>query len=244
MIQAVTFDFWQTLLADTPENLARATSLRLEGARAVLVRSGHAVEAAVIEAAYEASWHRLSAIWREHRDLPSPEQVAIFLECVAPELPRRLAPEAFDEAVQAYITPVLSYPPAPSPGALEAVNTLSSRGLVLCVVSNTGRTPGVILRQVLACFGLLEHFRVMSFSDEVGLRKPHPEIFQVTLRQAGVQPARAVHVGDNAAEDILGARAAGMRAIHLVRDGAPGSEAADLVLRDLSGLPAALSRLT
>jgi FMN phosphatase YigB (HAD superfamily) len=43
--------------------------------------------------------------------------------------------------------------------------------------------------------------------------------------------------------DIAGARAAGMRAVHFVADGQPGSEAADLVLRDFAGLPDALARL-
>ena len=243
MIQAVTFDFWQTLMGDTPENLARATALRIEGVNTVLARSGQPMETGVLEAAYEACGHRLRRIWQEHRDLPYREQVAIFLEAVAPGLVGRLAQEAFEEAVQAYITPVLSSPPVPSPGAVEAVNALASQGLVLCVVSNTGRTPGVMLRQVLARFGLLDRFRVTSFSDELGIRKPNPEIFRTTLARAGVDPARAVHVGDTAEADIAGARAAGMRAIHFVADGQPGSEAADLVLRDLAGLPDALARL-
>lgn len=244
MIRAVTFDFWQTLMADTPDNLARATALRLEGVRAVLERSGQRVEEGAVEAAYEASWRRLGAIWEEHRDLPNREQVAIFLETVAPGLTGRLTPEAFEEVVQAYITPVLRYPPLPSAGAVEVVKALVNQGLVLCVVSNTGRTPGVILRRVLARYGLLERFCVMSFSDEVGLRKPRPEIFRLTLARAGVDPARAVHVGDTPEADIAGARAAGMRAIHFVSDGQPGSDAADCVLSNLSGLPDALARLT
>jgi putative hydrolase of the HAD superfamily len=243
VIQAVTFDFWQTLMADTPENLTRATALRIEGVNTVLARSGQPVKTEGLKAAYEACGHRLRRIWQEHRDLPYREQVAIFLEAVAPGLAGRLAPEIFEEVVQAYITPVLSSPPAPSPGAVEAVNALANQGFVLCVVSNTGRTPGVMLRQVLARYGLLERFCVMSFSDEVGLRKPRPEIFRLTLARAGLDPARAVHVGDTPEADIAGARAAGMRAIHFVADGQPGSEAADLVLRDLAGLPDALARL-
>ena len=243
VIQAVTFDFWQTLMADTPENLTRATALRIEGVNTVLARSGQPVKTEGLKAAYEACGHRLRRIWQEHRDLPYREQVAIFLEAGAPGLAGRLAPEIFEEVVQAYITPVLSSPPAPSPGAVEAVNALANQGFVLCVVSNTGRTPGVMLRQVLARFRLLDRFRVTSFSDELGIRKPNPEIFRTTLARAGVDPACAVHVGDSPEDDIAGARAAGMRAIHFVADGQPGSEAADLVLRDLAGLPDALARL-
>lgn len=244
MIQAVTFDFWQTLMADTPDTVARATALRLEGVRAVLARSGHPVEPGTLEAAYEASGHRLGAVWRGHRDLRCREQVTIFLETVVPGLSSRLAPDAFEEAVQAYITPVLSYPPVPCPGALEAVTALASQGLVLGVVSNTGRTPGVIIRELLARVRLLDRFSVTSFSDEVGLRKPHPEIFRATLARAGVDLARAVHVGDTPDADIAGARAAGMRAVHFVANGNPGSEVADLVLHDLAALPEALACLS
>jgi len=243
VIRAVTFDFWQTLLADTPENLVRATALRLDGVKAALERNGHPVARETLEAAYEASGRRLAAVWREHRDLPCRDQVAVFLAAAAPGLRDRLAPEAFDEVVRAYTSPALSYPPVPSPGAVESVNALASRGVVLAVVSNTGRTPGMILRQVLARFGLLERFRILSFSDEIGVRKPDPEIFRVTLAQTGVEPRHAVHVGDTPGEDIAGARAAGMRAVHYAADGRPPSDAADLVVHDLAALPAALATL-
>ncbi|MBI2555453.1 MAG: HAD family hydrolase [Candidatus Rokubacteria bacterium] len=242
MIHAVTFDFWQTLLADTPENLARATALRLDGVKAVLDQSGYAVAREALEAAYEASGQRLAGVWREHRDLPYREQVALFLDLVSPGLAGRLPFGRFEEAARAYIAPVLSYPPLPSPGAIESVNALASLGVVLAVVSNTGRTPGVILRQVLTRFGLLDRFRVTSFSDEVGLRKPDPEIFRLTLARVGVEPRHAVHVGDTPGEDIAGARAAGMRAIHFAADGRPASDA-DLVVHDLAALPAALATL-
>ena len=77
----------------------------------------------------------------------------------------------------------------------------------------------------------------------MGYRKPHPEIFLGTLRQAGSNPRRAVHVGDTAESDVVGAKAVGMRAIHYVSDGREPSRAADVILRDLAQLPDVLSRL-
>ncbi len=243
MIQAVTFDFWQTLMADTPENLARATALRIQGVGEALGRSGHPVEAEALRTAYEACGERLGAVWQEHRDLLYREQVAIFIDTAVPGLSQRLPAAAFEEAVQAYIGPALTYPPLPSRGAVEAVRTLASQGVLLCVVSNTGRTPGVVLRRLLARIGLLEHFCVTTFSDEVGVRKPRSEIFQVTLARAGVEAARSVHVGDMPEADVAGAHAAGMRAVHFAPDGRRGSEAADLVIDDFGILPAELARL-
>jgi putative hydrolase of the HAD superfamily len=49
----------------------------------------------------------------------------------------------------------------------------------------------------------------------VGYEKPDPRIFHVALDKLGVAPERAVHVGDTACADIDGARAAGVRPLHL-----------------------------
>lgn len=243
MIDTVTFDFWQTLVADTPENLEKGATLRLEGIGAVLAKAGAPVPPALLEAAHSASDRALAERWRDHRDAPIREQVRVFLDLVSPGLGSRLAGEWFDEVVEAYISPVLHLLPQPLPGAVQAVTTLAESGLTLCVICNTGRTPGVILRQVLDRHDLTRHFSVLTFSDEVGYRKPHPEIFLETLRQAGSDPRRAVHVGDTAESDVVGAKAVGMRAIHYVSDGREPSRAADVILRDLAQLPDVLSRL-
>jgi putative hydrolase of the HAD superfamily len=57
---------------------------------------------------------------------------------------------------------------------------------------------------------------------ELGVRKPSGEIFMRALAVAGVGPQEAVHVGDSLEEDVAGARAAGIEAVLLRRDGRPG----------------------
>ena len=52
----------------------------------------------------------------------------------------------------------------------------------------------------------------------MGTRKPDPRIFLRLLQDLGVQPDRAVFVGDRVGDDIAGARGVGMRAV-LVRTG-------------------------
>jgi putative hydrolase of the HAD superfamily len=74
-----------------------------------------------------------------------------------------------------------------------------------------------------------------------GRVKPHPTIFQAALEQLGVPPAEAVMVGDSLEEDVEGARALGMRALLVDREGRhPEVEER---LADLYGLPAALGLL-
>ena len=182
-------------------------------------------------------------IWREHRDVAPAEQVRIFLDALDPALPAALPPEDRAAVDHAYATPVLTHAPVVAAGAVETIRVLAARGLMLAIISNTGRTPGTMLRQLLARAGVLDAFAVLSFSDERGVRKPDPAIFRRTLAEAGCEPASAVHVGDDPVTDVAGARAVGMRALHYVPDGRPGAGDADAVVRHLGDLPAVIGGL-
>jgi putative hydrolase of the HAD superfamily len=61
-------------------------------------------------------------------------------------------------------------------------------------------------------------------SAAAGARKPDPSIFVRALELAGTTAGEAVHVGDTAAEDVEGARAAGIRALLLERNGRAGRD--------------------
>jgi putative hydrolase of the HAD superfamily len=104
------------------------------------------------------------------------------------------------------------------PGGRRACDDLSRAGLRLCVVSNWD-------------IGLTEHLQRLGLdlpvvtSAEVGAAKPDPAVFELALHRLAVaDPVRAVHVGDDAADEA-GARAAGMRF-----EPAPLAEAAQRIL--------------
>jgi putative hydrolase of the HAD superfamily len=242
MIAAVTFDFWGTLVHDSAENIERQRQMRIAGLADLLGRAGHPLATAEVAAAYDRSQVVLEErFWSRHLDLDHREQVRIVLGCVAPGLWAQMVPAVFEEMVYAYISPVLALPPDLSPGAGEAIEALRARGATLGIVSNTGRTPGLILRRVLERHDLLRHFRVISYSDEVGHRKPGVEIFRRTLASAGADAAAAAHIGDNPLDDVTGAQGAGMRGIHYAAAGRPGAAHADMVVMHLADLPAALA---
>lgn len=244
MIEVVTFDFWRTLMADTPEGNAANEAVRLERIGRLLAEAGHPVTPAGLEAAYEASGARLEEIWQTLRDVSVDEHARIFLACLDPALPDRLAPATLEAIGEAYATAVLHRPPLLAAGAHEAVQILRARGLTLGVVSNSGRTPGRILRQLLGREGLLDAFTTLSFSDEIRYRKPHAEIFRTTLARAGGRPETALHVGDDPEADVAGARAVGMRAFLYVPDGRPEPPGErDGLLRHLGDLPGLLEQL-
>ncbi len=58
--------------------------------------------------------------------------------------------------------------------------------------------------------GLKPYFETLTVSEEVGVKKPNPEIFHYALRKANASPAESLMIGDEMAVDIDGARAAGI----------------------------------
>ena len=206
MIGLVTLDFWQTLFADTRDSLRRAHVLRLEGVRETLAEAGRLYAPAEMAAADARAGEAFAAVWREHRDMAPDEQLRRFLDALDPALPAALDAGTLGRVTRAYQEPALTHRPEITPGAAEAVHALRARGLLLGVISNTGRTPGRVLRRILEDAGLVPSFDVLAFSDEAGIRKPAPALFRRVLDQAGMGPAGAVHVGDDAVTDVAGAR--------------------------------------
>ncbi len=241
MLRAVTFDLWQTLLLDTPEGLHRARADRIRGLQAVLARHGHWVQHDRIGQAYDAVGIRLEEIWETRKDLGSRGQVHLLLEDLGLNQQVQREGPLMDALDDAYCLPILSALPTVNDGAREVLKSLEHRGLRLALICNTGRTSGRMLRLVLDRLALAPYLRVLTFSDEVGLRKPHPEIFWRTLSALGVAPESAAHVGDDVTTDVAGARGVGMRAVHLqhgtsVTQGSNGTE----VIPSLHALPAVL----
>jgi putative hydrolase of the HAD superfamily len=99
--------------------------------------------------------------------------------------------------------------------AAPALAELRGLGLRLACVSNWDYT----LPDVLASCGLGGALDDVVTSAAVGARKPDPRIFEVALERAGCPADEALHVGDTADEDLAGARAAGIRALLIDRDG-------------------------
>ena len=107
-----------------------------------------------------------------------------------------------------------NFPQREIPGAREAIERLADR-FKLGVISNT--MTG-ISRRFLHTSGLSAFFDVIVLSCDVGIRKPDPRIFLYTLKRLGVEPVRAVHVGDSLTSDVVGALRAGMYAAWIARE--------------------------
>ena len=190
-IDAVTVDGYGTLLelADPAGALVGAL------AACSVTRTREEVAAAF---AAEAGYYRA----RSHLGRDADSLAALRRECVAVflgELGSDLAPEAF---VDAFIRSLVFTPVA---GAVETLERLSAQTR-LAVVANWDRS----LHEHLDRLGLDRYFDAVVTSAEAGASKPDPEIFLTALRRLDVEPARALHVGDEPIDE-QGARAAGMQ---------------------------------
>lgn len=107
---------------------------------------------------------------------------------------------------------------SPYPDAVPALSGLRDCGLSLVAVSNWDCS----LPRVLDGCGLGELLDGTITSAEAGSRKPDPKIFEQALELAGCDASDALHVGDTAEEDVVGARAAGIRPLLIDRDGGNG----------------------
>ena len=191
-VDAVTVDAYGTLLVlDDPVGRLRE-ALAAHGVnrnRADVERGFRA------EVAYYAA-HKQRAGDQTRLERLRERCAAVFLAEVAAELdPGAFVPAFVDSLVFELL-----------PGAVAALDGLAARALALAVVANWD----VSLREHLERHGLASCFAAVVLSPEAGAEKPHPRPFQIALGALGVQPERAVHVGDGDADE-LGAAAAGMR---------------------------------
>jgi putative hydrolase of the HAD superfamily len=90
--------------------------------------------------------------------------------------------------------------------------------------------------------GVGRWFRAAFSAREFGSGKPHAAIFRAAAASVGLLPGDVLHVGDDAALDVVGALGAGMQAAWLVRDERPWEHGArpQLIVPNLRALCMAL----
>ena len=134
-------------------------------------------------------------------------------ELGAPDVPR--AAQVFDRAVASDGHRIWR---TVRPGAPAGLRTLASTGVAIAIVSNAFGTVQRDLLELDLCHegdGSAVTVDAIVDSAVVGHAKPDPAIFHLALeRLGGIDPQRAVHVGDSVVADVHGARSAGLHALH------------------------------
>jgi putative hydrolase of the HAD superfamily len=101
------------------------------------------------------------------------------------------------------------------PGARELLKALRGRAAVAIVTNNAQAEQEEKLRTL----GMAHLVDALVTSEAAGVAKPDPAIFQRALAQIGGEAEDAVMLGDSWTADVIGAQAAGLRAIWLNRHG-------------------------
>ena len=202
--RAVLFDALGTLVELEPPwpFLVRALSDR----HGIDVTEADAKQALVAEMAYYRAHHHEGSDEESLADLR--RRCSLILHERLPET----APVSVDDLTEVLLDSLRF---APFPDAAPALASLRTRGIRLAVVSNWDCS----LRSVLAGLGLAAAVDEVVVSAEVGALKPDPRIFAVALEKLRCAPSEALFVGDSIETDVLGAHAAGMRALLLDRGG-------------------------
>jgi putative hydrolase of the HAD superfamily len=234
-LKAITFDFWSTLVDGTitPERTAQ----RLARLHRAIVGAGHdAFTSEDLRRAFERALNRVTEAAQEsYEDVGPPGRWAVLAEELG--IPHGLIP--YEVVEHAYEDITLDPLPDPMPHVHAAVASMKEAGYRLGVICNTGMAGGRVLREVLKRHGLLDFFEVTTFSNEFGVAKPHPSIFQHTLEAlGGIRPDEALHVGDLEELDVEGAHRAGLHSALYApeADGQVQTEA-EFVVRDWRDFP-------
>jgi HAD superfamily hydrolase (TIGR01549 family) len=169
-------------------------------------------------------------IWTDFLASDLPDAVRATLAADAAGLLDRITPLLSDHDVR--------------PGALELLRTAALLGVRVGIVSNAH--SGRAHRALLARHGLAGFIAVQVYSDEVGLRKPHPRMITLAAEALGTTAGECWYVGDTLDRDVVAGRRAAVGAVvltrsqHTDRPPYPVDETADAIYDTPEGLVAVL----
>jgi putative hydrolase of the HAD superfamily len=168
----------------------------------------------------------------ENINYPTEEELAEFKRENARETAEVLSLDAPAAVLDEALERRLRFEPYPE--SEEVMEELVEMGLPLYAVSNWD----VALEGVIEDLGWSRYFSGIVASAKVGFEKPAGDIFEETLRVAGVSHERAVHVGNDPVSDVRGASSCGIDGVLIDREGNLEAPEATVTLPDLRGLPA------
>lgn len=214
-LKVITIDFWNTLF-DSQDGAIR-NDRRLKVLFDTLRDLGINLDMNKLNKVIQNSWEYYSQIWENDFRTPSAKEI---LEYIWNKMHFNNNLMAIDYLADFFEKSILYFPPNLLPGAEEILKNLSKK-YKLAIVSDTGFSPGSVMRELMQSSGILKYFSDFSFSNETGVSKPHPKAFNIILDNFDCKPEFALHIGDIERTDIEGAVGIGMQAIRF--DGDPTS---------------------
>ena len=198
--RAVVFDFYGTLAVSTDRATHRAGADRVAAALGVTADVYYdAVTSTFTERATGACGDVQETMrWLAARCCHTPTTSQLAAAC------------ALRHEIEA------GYARALRPDAEPTLSKLKDAGIRLGLISDCTHE----LPEIWPSLPIAQYIDATVFSNEAGVRKPHPSLYATVARELGVSPTECIYVGDGGSGELTGAAAAGMTAYRLVTDDA------------------------
>ena len=198
LIEAVTFDVWNTLLKVRAflNEVAKHLSKTID-------KPPHEVSELVFKAFLRTKEAHLRGIFDNEKIV---EQSLEFMSKQMGIREVEVLHEAFKLATKSVDPDKLVIE-----GVEKTLSEIKALGLKRATIGNVIIWPGNYTRFLLNKVNLGKYFSVQLYADEICYSKPDKRIFNQAMLQLGIKrPERAIHVGDSLYEDFVGAILSGM----------------------------------
>ncbi len=256
MIEAVTFDFWDTIAIDDSDEpkrqqmgLPSKADARIQLFVKRVTQNHPHIDADQAQAAYAFANESFRDRWHKEHWTPG---IASRMYDAYEYLGLRPEPGKYarmmrevDELVREIEDMEVRIQPDFAPGIHSTLEYLYTR-YRLGIISDTIHTTGRGLRYLLQRQGILSYFSYFIFSDEIGASKPEARVFRQAALGLEAAPPQIVHIGDRESNDIEGPLAVGMKSILYtgIRDRGSDYTKANAVCRSYAELPMIIDRLS
>ena len=196
----------------------------------ILVEKGYVTQQQLDEA-FAQGWNHFDTNWRNNVQ----STIDGVVNAAVSKLPIEISLHTKTQLTDAYLAASESTPRKLLPNVTKTLERLKEMDLRLGVICDVGTIPSSRLQAWLVDLNVHEFFDYFGFSDEIGVYKPDPKIFNETLKGLGIdEPSQCIHVGDLKRTDVAGARAINMTTVRYTggRDDPEDGDEADHVIEN------------
>jgi|Deesub1362A_J573_1020465.scaffolds.fasta_scaffold01797_8 putative hydrolase of the HAD superfamily len=205
--KVLSFDYWDTLVPIDAEKVKEMRKKRAHYLSEIFRRWGYDKDANLIK-------YISHEIWEVYRGYEETIEITLdkIVEGVLNSLKIEHDQQRIKEVVRIYEDFLIQTGFSLSDNVYEFLEMTKSKGKKIIVISNT--PGGRVEREILKRNNIYDFFDAFYFSSEVGIRKPHPAIFEKALNDLQISKKEFIHIGDRPELDVLGAKRAGVLSAH------------------------------
>jgi putative hydrolase of the HAD superfamily len=205
IFQLITFDLWNTLFSNKSHS-----ELRLKQFFNFLQERRIFLPFEKFQEAFHTKFHFSEVTFEEieFRHIFTEDRINKVLESID----IKISQTDVNTLKQKFELEMLKDPPLLKDGVEKTLANLAP-DYQIGLISNTGVTPGKTIDRVLEEYDILQYFDITIYSDEIGLFKPHPKLFEIPLEKFNCKPQNAIHIGDMLETDIKGANDLNMKTV-------------------------------